>query len=245
MKAIIVEDEKAAAEVLYFMINRVAKDMEIISIEKNVNDAFYAIKKHSPDLVFLDIKLRDKSAFDLLEKFEDIPFKIIFTTAYNDFAIKAFKYAAMDYLLKPINPIELKNAINRVRKYLNQDIQYQKMLTTLKHFLKNQNKNIILNTYKGKIIINKDDIIRLEADGAYTLFVLKNKNLVLSRNLKYYEKMLEDYHFLRTHQSHLVNLKYMVSIDTKGNILLKNGDKVPISTRKKQKVLKYFKKNLK
>jgi len=245
MKAIIVEDEKAAAEVLYFMINRVARDIEIISTESSVDDAYSAIKKYAPDLVFLDIKLRDKSAFDLLGKFDDIPFKIIFTTAYNDFAVQAFKYAAMDYLLKPINPMELKNAIIRVRKYLNQDIEYQKMLTTLKEFVKDQNRNIVLNTSKGKTIVNKEDIIRLEADGAYTIFVLKNKNLVVSRNLKYYENILEDSHFLRTHQSHLVNLHYMISIDNEGNIQLKNGDKVPISTRKKQKVLKYFKNNLK
>ncbi len=241
MKAIIVEDEKGAAEVLYFMINRVVHDIEIVSLTDSVEEAYKEINKHKPDLVFLDIKLKDKTAFDLLEKFEKIDFKIIFTTAYNNYAINAFKYAALDYLLKPIDPLDLKNAITRAKNYFTQNVEYQKMLIKLKQFINEQNKNIVLNTSKGKTLVNKDDIIRLEADGAYTVFVLKNKNVIVSRNLKYYEKILESSHFLRVHQSHLVNMNYLASIERNEKILLKNGDKVPISTRKKQEVLNFLK----
>jgi two-component system LytT family response regulator len=245
MKTIIIEDEKGAAEVLYFMINRVARDIEIVSMSSSVEEAYESIKKHSPDLVFLDIRLKDKTAFDLLEKFDNIDFKIIFTTAYDDFAVNAFKYAALDYLLKPIDPIELKNALNRARKYFDQNIEYQKMLSKLEQYIHEQNKNIVLNTSQGKTLVKKDEIIRLEADGAYTVFVLKEKNLVVSRNLKYYEKILGDANFLRVHQSHLVNMLHMESVKRDGNMLLKNGDKIPISTRKKQEVLNFLKKKQK
>jgi len=242
MRAIIVEDEKGAAEVLYFMIKQVARDVEIVAMTTNIDESYEAIHKYAPDLVFLDIKLQDKTAFDLLNTFDQINFRIIFTTAFNDYAIKAFKYAALDYLLKPIDPIDLKNAINRVRKHLKQDNEYQKMLLALKDFINVENKNIILTTSKGKNIVNKDDIIRLEADGAYTVFVLKEKNLIVSRNLKYYEKILKGNRFLRTHQSHLVNMHYIDSIEKEGNLLLKNGDRIPISIRKKHEVLKFLKK---
>lgn len=241
MKAIIIEDEKGAAEVLYFMINRVARDIEIVSMVSTIKEAEKSIKEIKPDLVFLDIRLKDGTAFELLEKFDTIDFKIIFTTAYNNYAIKAFKYAALDYLLKPIDPIDLKNALDRARKYMKQNFEYQKMLSTLKHFIKEQNQTIVLNTSKGKTLVNREDIIRLEADGSYTVFILKNKNLVVSRNLKHYESILKGNDFLRVHQSHLVNMNYMVSIERDGNILLKNGDKVPISTRKKQEVVKFLK----
>ncbi len=242
MKAIIVEDENGAAEVLYFMLNRIAQDIEVAAMVTSVEEAYEAIQKYSPEIVFLDIKLKDKTAFDLLEKFEEINFKIIFTTAYNDFAIRAFKYSALDYLLKPIDPIDLKNALHRVRVYLSQDKEYKKMLLALKDFINNQNRNIVLTTSKGKNIVNKDEIIRLEADGAYTIFVMKNKSMVVSRNLKYYEKILNDNNFLRVHQSHVVNMDFIDSITKDGYILLKNGDHVPISIRKKQEVLKFLKK---
>ncbi len=241
MKAIIIEDEKGAAEVLYFMINRVARDIEVLSITSTVEGAYNAIIEHQPDLVFLDIRLKDGIAFDLLEKFDKIDFKIIFTTAYNQYAIKAFKYAALDYLLKPIDPLDLKNALDRARKHMQQTAEYQKMMGVLKDYIKGQNKTIVLNTSKGKTIVNKEDIIRLEADGAYTLFILKNKKLVVSRNLKYYQEILEENQFLRIHQSHLINMDFVVSIE-KAKLLLKNGEEVPISTRKKQQVMKFLKK---
>ncbi len=242
MKAIIIEDEKGAAEVLYFMINRVARDIEVLSIASTVEEAQSVVLQHKPDLVFLDIQLKDGTAFDFLDKFDALDFKIIFTTAYNQYAIKAFKYAALDYLLKPIDPLDLKNALDRARKHMQETAEYQKMMNVLKEYIKGQNKTIVLNTSKGKTIVNKDDIIRLEADGAYTVFLLKNNKLVVSRNLKYYQDVLEGNQFLRIHQSHLINMDFVLSIERDGKILLKNGDKVPISTRKKQQVMKFLKK---
>ncbi len=241
MKVIIVEDETAAQKILHFMLENFFKDIKIVATAVGIKDAYSAINFHNPDLVFLDIKLVDGTAFELLQKFGEINFGIIFTTAYNEFAIKAFKYSTIDYLLKPINPVELQAAVKRAIKLKKDKDKYRELLALLNSYTQQQSKKLSLNTTKGKCIFPEEDIIRLVADGSYTTFILKNKKITVSKNIKYYEKILGKENFIRTHQSHLVNIKHIVSLESSGNIILSNGDKVPVSVRKKPVIKVLFK----
>jgi two-component system LytT family response regulator len=200
------------------------------------------IEQHHPDLVFLDIEMSDGSGFRLLEKFNTIDFEVVFTTAFEQFAIKAIRYQALDYLLKPIVPEELIAAVEKV-----------KQLKSKKNNIKNI-ENIILNhgsnaVEKRKIslataekihIIDVADIVRCESDNYYTHFYLNDgKHLLISKTLKEVERMLEDYNFIRPHKSHLINIQFIQNFirDYGGFITLTDGSKIPVSRRKKEKVL--------
>jgi len=241
MKVIIVEDEAAAQKILQYMLENFFDNIKIVATAVGVKDAYSAINFHNPDLVFLDIKLSDGTAFDLLQKFNDINFGIIFTTAYNEFAIKAFKYSTIDYLLKPINPMELQSAVKRAIQLKKDKDKYRELLDLLNSYTSKQQKKLILNTTKGKCMFPEEDIVRLVADGSYTTFILKNKKITVSKNIRHYEKILGNEQFIRTHQSHLVNIKHIISLEPSGKIIMSNGDKVPVSVRKRPVIKAIFK----
>ena len=241
MKVIIVEDEAAAQKILQYMLENFFDNIKIVATAVGVKDAYSAINFHNPDLVFLDIKLSDGTAFDLLQKFNDINFGIIFTTAYNEFAIKAFKYSTIDYLLKPINPMELQSAVKRAIQLKKDKDKYRELLDLLNSYTSKQQKKLILNTTKGKCMFSEEDIVRLVADGSYTTFILKNKKITVSKNIRHYEKILGNEQFIRTHQSHLVNIKHIISLEPSGKIIMSNGDKVPVSVRKRPIIKSLFK----
>lgn len=231
IKTLIIEDEFHAREGLKKMLKIIAPSIQIINETAYVTEAVKLIKTLQPELVFMDIELEDGTSFDILNQLEDINFNIIFTTAYNQYAIKAFKYSAIDYLLKPINPSELKAAIERVHKHINYDNEYQELLKVLQNNIEHKNDTIVLKTTGERYIINLKDIIRLEADGSYTNFITINKTIVISKNLKKYQTLLGS-DFVRVHQSHLINKKHVKSI-LKAGLLMSNDDTVPISTRKR------------
>jgi len=233
MKVVIIEDEKGAVNILKYLLKTINKDMNIVGVAEGVTEAYTIIQQKQPDLVFLDIKLKDGSAFDLLKMFNEINFWIIFTTAYNDFAIKAFKFSAIDYLLKPIDIIDLKEAINRAKKLNQIRIKHREMLLILQNYLNNKIDKIVLNLSDEKKILLIKNIIRLEADGAYTVFITNEGKITTSKNLKNYQEMLGNEKFIRIHQSHLINKDFIKSYEKSGYLILKNDEKIPVSFRKR------------
>ncbi len=241
MKAIIVDDEVSNQENLQHLLQRYAPDVEICAVAENVDEALKQIKRHQPELVFLDIQLHGQSGFDLLKQLGEITFEIIFITAYNQYGIQAVKFAALDYLLKPIDIDELAEAVNKARKAI-QKKQKNERLGYLLEYLKDDNHTkpkIALPMFGETRYVNIADIVRCEADNTYTRFMLNNEEVVLvSKTLKEYADMLIGYSFLRTHQSHLVNMAYIESWlrEDGGSLLLTDNTKIPVSKLNRGKV---------
>ncbi|WP_298901197.1 LytTR family DNA-binding domain-containing protein [uncultured Psychroserpens sp.] len=240
LTAIIVEDMKDAMELLKSDIQNHHPEIKIIDTAQSVVEAAKVLRKTQPDILFLDIMLGDGTGFDVLEIFPELKSKIIFVTASDEFAIKAFKFAAIDYVLKPYANEELAHAINRAK----QQIQPSKeRLNILKETLSAPEKKpdkISLHTLDKIIIVNLDDIVRCESDSNNTMFHLQDqRKIFVTKTLKYFADMLKPYGFLRIHQSHLVNLQCISAfIKTDGGyLMLKNGENVPVSVRKKAEVI--------
>jgi len=227
-KAIIVDDLPLAIASLKADLEDLHPEIEILDTATGVMDAAKKIKKHNPNLVFLDIHMGDGDGFDLLEIIQSESISVIFTTASEDHAIKAFQYAASDYLLKPVDPELLTKAIEKLKNKVTQPENK-----------KNKSQTITLNTQEEIRLVNTEDIIRLESMGNYTTFYLSDKSKVLvTKTMKDFEKILSS-NFIRAHQSHLVNLNHVKAyVKTEGGYLeLKNGKHVPVSFRKRSSVI--------
>ncbi len=239
-KAIIIEDELGVRSALKKMLKLMHPGMKIVAETGSVSEAVVLLKEHEPELIFLDIELEDGTGFDILNQFESIGFKIIFTTAYSEYAIKAFKYSSIDYLLKPVDPMELKDAVTRAFLSVDGEREHKALLEVLRNNIEKRPPKIVLKTTEQRHIIDVENIIRLEADGAYTSFVLKNKKIIVSRNIKHYQNILgED--FIRCHQSHLVNSNHIKGVDKQGALMMSSGDLVPVSTRKRAEIVQRIK----
>jgi len=235
IKTIIIEDELNVREALKKMLRIIAPSIEIIAETAYVSDAIKLIKVNKPNLVFMDIELEDGTGFDILNQLENLNFNIIFTTAYNQYAIKAFKYSAIDYLLKPTDPSELQSAIERSIENIQNKQEHQELLQVLKQNHNKSANKIVLKTTEQRYIIPTVDIIRLEANGAYTNFITKDKKIIISKNLKYYQDIL-DKNFIRCHQSHLINKEHIKGVKDK-SIIMSNNEIIPISSRKKTDII--------
>ena len=243
IKAIIVDDELGARESLSKMIEKNCKQLEIIAKADSMLAAFEAITNKQPDLVFLDIEMPNGNAFDLLEKFKEINFNIIFTTAYDHYAIKAIKFSALDYILKPIDPEELVEAVKRFEKKQTDqpnvlDKQFKTLLSNVRP--ENKLKKVGIPDGDGLIFINLSDIIRCESDGNYTFFILTNgKKIIASRTLGEYEQMFAEDNFFRIHRSHLVNLQHVKKYikGEGGYVIMSDDSQVEVSRRNKNEFL--------
>lgn len=240
-KIIIIEDEPAIRRELSFLIGQ-ESDMTIVDRAENVKDGVALIEKHNPDIILMDIQLRDGTAFDLIRRLNEIPGNIIFITAYSQFAIKAVKYGALDYLLKPIDHDELKEALERYRRKKENDPQWMQRIDLAQQSLNHNTQlpeSIALHTINNVSIITVQDIMYCKGDGPYTTFFLANgSEKIISKPLKYYEDLLHTPYFLRTHQSYLVNRQYISCLDDMENVLLRNNDLIPVSARRKKMILK-------
>ncbi|MGE0076330.1 MAG: LytR/AlgR family response regulator transcription factor [Bacteroidales bacterium] len=244
IKAIVVDDEIMARQALVNIITHEHPDISVLSQAGSVNDAFEQITQFTPDVVFLDIKMPDGSGFDLLRKFNKIPFKVIFVTAFDSYTLEAIRFSAFDYILKPINTVELAAAIGRLRESLNQS---DDLSAKLQNFFANlderekDKKKIVLKTATSIHLVPIGTIIRCEADENYTMFYFTNQpKLLISKPLKYFEEILEQYGFLRVHQSHLINLSHLIRVDKVdgGIVVLTDNVSVPISVRKREQVFR-------
>ena len=236
IKTILIEDELNARAGLHKMLKILSPTIKIIGETGFVNEAVRLIKIEKPDLVFMDVELENGTGFDILKQLSTIDFKIIFTTAFSQYAINAFKFSAIDYLLKPINPTELEDAIKRSISSITNDKEHKKLIAVLKNNIEKKEQKIVLKTTEQRHVIFVKDIIHLEADGAYTNFITTTKKIIVSKNIKYYQDLLGD-SFIRCHQSHLINSTHIMGIDKNGFLQVSNNDLIPISTRKKTEIL--------
>lgn len=243
MKVVIIEDEKNAQEVLANILKLVDKSIVITGFAETVPEAIELINSKKPDVVFLDIHLKNGTGFDVLEKLNNFQGKVVFTTAYENYAIKAFKFSAFDYILKPINPQELKTTMAELINEVNKNQKYEEMLHVFnEHKEKPKNPKIVLKALNNQHVVYIKDIIRCESEGSYTKFLLKDKSFLISKNLKHFTEILSEYQFVRTHQSHLVNTKYVLRINSNNYLELIDGSEIPISSRKKTEVNRIIKK---
>lgn len=210
IKAILVDDEEGARDVLENLLLRFCPEVELVSKCTSVLHAVDAIKQHQPDLVFLDIEMPNYSGFEIVNFFKEVNFEIIFVTAYDQYAIRAFEIAAIDYLLKPLDIERLKHAILRVKAQKNIEAQSQR-LSLLGDTLENkQLKNIIVADKGQQNIVSIEQIIAIEAQESYCIIHTIEKNLVASKNLRHFETILETIpKFYRVHKSWLVNKDYI------------------------------------
>lgn len=233
MKSIIVEDKIYIRKALIELLASIDVDVDVIGECESVEEALVVTKTCKPELVFLDINLLDGTAFDFLEKINDIDFKIIFITAYEEHALKALKVGAVDYLLKPVDVEELTIALKKVKKLTTSD--QKPLIAKAKQIFNNEGDHIILSFHDSYQVINLDELIYCESDKGYTTFYCCDGNKhVVSKTLKEFEERLLNANFQRPHQSFMINMKFVDKYNKSGIIHLKNGTKIPVSYRKKE-----------
>lgn len=233
--AVIIDDEKRSREVLRSLLETFCQQVRIVAEADSVASGISVINAQNPDIVFLDIEMRSGTGFDLLRQLDDIDFEVIFTTAFSEYAIKAIRHGAVDYLLKPIDIEDLKTAVKNTIVKREKD-RNNSSINELLRSLKNERKRrISLSTAEGVLYVNVEEIIRCEASGAYTTFFLKTGNkIITSKNLKEYEIQLSDYNFFRVHHSHIVNMaEIRMYIKSDSMIELTDGSRVSVSNQKK------------
>jgi two-component system LytT family response regulator len=242
INAVIIEDEKKSREVLEALVKANCPDVNLLGSADSVASGVELIRSVKPALVFLDIEMADGSGFDLLEKTSNSGFEVIFTTASDAHALRAIKYSAIDYLLKPIDADELKAAVEKIRAKKSDSANIENLKFLLQNFRKPSEhySKITLPTGNAYEIVNVKDIIRCEADGSYTTFFLENKKkLLVSASLKHYEDLLPEEDFIRVHHAHLVNMNHVVRyLKTDGGYaVMSDGTQIEISRRKKDAFL--------
>lgn len=242
--AILIDDERNALDVLVWQLKNYCPDVTVLACCNNVQEAIQEISTHKPDLVFLDIEMPVQSGFSLLETFEDPDFDVIFTTAYNQYAIKAFKFSAFDYLLKPIDADDLKETVARYIGRKRVSIREQIKELALQLQPKPPGK-IAIPTNDGLVMFRPEQIIRCESESNYSKVFLDNgKKLIVAKTLKELEEVLEPYQFYRIHHSHLINLGHVQSYTRYdgGFVLMSDGTEVSLAKNRKQGFIEQFSK---
>jgi two-component system, LytTR family, response regulator len=242
INAIIIDDELKSCQNLERLLLDFCQDVTIKASCQTVEEGVKAITENKPDVVFLDIQMKGETGFDLLSRIEQIDFEIIFATAYSEYAIKAFRFSAIDYLLKPIDIDDLKKAVDRVRqkKSTNMGGRIEQLMANLKPTSPQQYK-IAIPSSDGLVFVKMSDILYCEASSNYTtFFTVDQKKYIVSRTLKEYEDMLADHNFCRIHNSFLVNMNEIKKyIRGEGGQVVMSNDKVlDVSKRKKESFLK-------
>jgi two-component system LytT family response regulator len=244
LRTIIIDDEPHMRLALGNLVKQYCPGIEVVAKADGVKSGVEAIKKYHPDLILLDIKMEDGTGFDLLQQLDPVDFKVIFITAYDEFAIKAFRFSALDYLLKPVDPDELIDAVGKAGKIFQDDFNTQ--LNTLNDHLQSQDlsaKKLIVKTSDSIHLIDVNEILYCESDGGYTeLHIFGGKRVVVSSTLKEYEDLLTDFGFFRVHKSFLINMKFINRFDKAdgGFIILTGEFKIPVASRKKDLLMEMF-----
>jgi len=239
MKTIIVEDKAYIRKGLINLLERIETDVEVIGECASVKEALVVSKACKPELILLDINLIDGTGFDFLDQTQHLDFKVIFITAYEEYALRALKAGAVDYLLKPVAFEELQSALKKIKTL--PIAEQKKQLSTAKKVWHQDDATLVLSLSDSFQVINLQELLYCESDKGYTTFYLTgNKKYIASKPLKEYEQKLEKVNFTRPHQSFMVNLKYIDKYDKSGLIYLKNGKKIPVSSRKKDSFITTF-----
>ena len=246
IKAIIIDDEKDARFILRSLVEKHLSNITIVAEADGVETGEEIIKTHNPDLVFLDIQMRTGTGFDLLNKLGNVNFEVIFITAYNQYAVDAFKFSAFGYLLKPIKTRELKDVVGKLENRLKS--QQKGVNQRLKVLVENYGnegeiQKLIINNVEGFQVVKINQIIRLEGDRNYTHFILEgNKKITTSKNIGEYEQLLNDYGFFRIHQSTIISLRHVTAYQKGdgGMVEMTDGKSVKVSRYRKEEFLKRF-----
>jgi two-component system LytT family response regulator len=241
LKSVIIDDELKSLESLRILIQDFCEGVEVKALCQTVAEGISAIELHKPDIVFLDIQMQRETGFDLLTKIEKVDFEVIFTTAYSEYAIRAFRFSAIDYLLKPIDISELHMAIEKVRNKSNTEIaeRLQQLITNLKP-APAQKYKLALPTGDGLVFVKVEEIIYCEAHSNYTQIYLTNgTHHLVSRTLKEYDDILTDQEFFRIHNSYLINLNLIKNYvrGEGGYVVMTNGKSLDVSKRKRDSFL--------
>ncbi|MDH7913413.1 LytTR family DNA-binding domain-containing protein [Winogradskyella sp. SYSU M77433] len=240
LKAVIVDDEPKAIQSLIWELGNFKKDIEVIASFTDPNKALQFLESHIPDCLFLDVQMPTIGGFQFLEKLKDIDFAVIITTAYDEYAIKALKHEAIDYLLKPIDSDDLKDSIKKIKKHSERNINSAKLEQMLSNFNSQfDKKRITINTDGKLLFLDVDDIIYVESDGNYcTLFLKDQKKIVVTKKLKEIDKILPEHYFFRIHNSYVINLnKIKAFIKNEGYVIMDSDQKIPVARQRKSDFL--------
>lgn len=248
--AILIDDDANLRAGMRQLLSRYAPEISIIGEADSVLTGVEAMSQLQPQVLFLDIQLTDGTGFDLLEQLAvkngKIKFQVVFITAHEQYAIKAFRFSALDFLLKPVDPEELLKVIDKIKNVLDKNDNYSHIDLLLENIRKKVDnfKRIALSTSDGIHLFDVSDIIRCESEDNYTKFFIKNsKPILISKTLKEYEELLTEHGFERIHQSHLINLAYLKSYIKKdgGYVVMADNSNLPISQRKKERLQELLK----
>lgn len=245
IKAVIIDDEIHSIETLVWKIEQFTQGIDIVAKFSDSTEGLKYLEKHSIDILFLDIEMPVLTGFDLLQNLKDIQFDVIFTTAYDEYGIKAIKYSALDYLLKPIQEEELIKAIEKYQSRQNRSVlpaQLEVLFQSLKKE-KVESRRIALATKESIELVYPKNIVLCQADNNYTIvFIQGRKKKLISKTLKDFEEILEEHHFFRSHQSYLINIDHMAEYVRQdgGYLIMSNDMKVPVSRNKKEALMKLF-----
>ena len=243
IRTIIIDDEQLAIESLQWEVENFCEDLKIIDTFTNPKEAISGINYLKPDLVLLDIEMPEIDGFQLLQLLDYKNFDLIITTAYNQYAIQAFKANAIDYLLKPIDPSDLTKSIERVKMRQGNNTANKNIETILTELVKKNEtiqQKIAIPVNNKILFVNAQDIIYCKSDGSYThLFLKNNKDYIVSKSIKHFEEILPETHFARIHKSYIINIDEIVGMSKQGggDVILSNEIEVPISRTYKQKLL--------
>lgn len=240
LKAVIVDDEPKAIESLIWELSNFNQEVEVMASFSNPDEALTYLDTHTPDCLFLDVQMPTIGGFQFLEQLKNTDFAVIITTAYDEYAIKALKHEAIDYLLKPIDSDDLRACIARIKKHNDRNvnsIKLERMLTTFNSQF--DKKKITINTDGKLLFLDVDDIVYIESDGNYsTLFLQNQKKIVLTKKLKEVNAILPEHYFFRIHNSYIINLnKIKAFIKNEGYVIMDSDQKIPVARQRKSDFL--------
>ena len=244
INVVLIDDENQSRKTLQVLLRDYCPNVKIIGEADSVLAGYQLLQTETPDAVFLDVQMTDGTGFDLLNKISDPSFQVIFTTAFDDFAIKAFQYNAIDYLLKPIDIDDLLRSIKKIDLSNNGSETKTQLSNLLETNNSGEFKKIALSTSEGLHFLELKNIVRLQSEANYTTFhLMDGTRIVVSKTIKNFEKLLTDNDFFRTHKSHIINFKHVTKIlrEDGGYLLMTDNYKVPISRSKKDEFMKLVK----
>lgn len=240
LKAVIVDDEPKAIQSLIWELSNFNQEVEIMASFSDPDKALAYLEVHTPDCLFLDVQMPTIGGFQFLEQLKQTDFAVVITTAYDEYAIKALKHEAIDYLLKPIDSDDLRDCIAKIKKYSDRNINSKKLERMLTNFNSQfDKKKVTINTDGKLLFLDVDDIVYIESDGNYsTLYLQDQKKIVLTKKLKEVDAMLPEHYFFRIHNSYIINLnKIKAFIKNEGYVIMDSDQKIPVARQRKSDFL--------
>jgi two-component system LytT family response regulator len=243
IKAIVILDDFRTLEMITGTVKTYIPNVEIVARANDVKSGIGAINENEPDLILIDIRLKDGSGFELIDHFGKPDFKVIFLSSYADYAIKAIKYNAIDYLLKPLKEEDLAQAIRKADELIRYEEKLQAKALGKSISDLNKSRRIVLKSLDQVHVVDSNEIVHIEAEGNYsTFYLVDGRKIVVSKSTKEYEETLLEQGFHRIHKSHIVNINRMSYFDKTdgGNLVMCNGDQVPVASRKRDMLMELF-----